>query len=188
MKGVVKRFFNDVILFEPNVFKDNRGYFYQSFDQEISDVIGNNFVQDNHSVSHKNVIRGLHYQWDNPMGKLVRVVKGSVVDCFVDIRDGSPTYGEYDCVELSEESHNMLWIPGGFAHGFASLEDNTTLLYRCDAYYNKEKESGINIFDTDINIDWKIDKKHVIMSNKDLNAQSFKDYSKDKKFIYKGDK
>ena len=169
MKGVVKRFFNDVILFEPNVFKDGRGYFYQSFDKGISDVIGNNFVQDNHSVSHKNVIRGLHYQWDNPMGKLVRVVKGSVVDCFVDIRDGSPTYG-------------------GFAHGFASLEDNTTVLYRCDAYYNKEKESGINIFDTDINIDWTIDKKHAIISNKDLNAQSFKDYSRNKKFIYKGDK
>ena len=82
----------------------------------------------------------------------------------------------------------MLWIPGGFAHGFASLEDNTTVLYRCDAYYNKEKESGINIFDTDINIDWTIDKKHAIISNKDLNAQSFKDYSRNKKFIYKGDK
>ena len=184
----MKRFFNDVILFEPDVFSDHRGYFYQSFDQKISDVIGSNFVQDNHSVSHKNVIRGMHYQWDQPMGKLVRVVRGSVIDYFIDLRDGSPTYGQHGRVELSERNHNMVWIPGGFAHGFISLEDHTTVLYRCTAYYNREKESGINIFDKDINIKWPIDKKHAIISNKDLLAQSFKDYDKDKKFIYRGNK
>ena len=184
----MKRFFNDVILFDPDVFNDQRGYFYQSFDQKISDVIGNNFVQDNHSVSHKNVIRGMHYQWDEPMGKLVRVVRGSVIDYFVDLRAGSPTYGQHGRVELSEKNHNMVWIPGGFAHGFISLEDHTTVLYRCTAYYNREKESGINIFDKDININWPIDKKYAIISDKDLLAQSFEDYSKDKKFIYRGNK
>lgn len=180
----MKKYLNGIILFEPNIFKDNRGYFYQSFDQKISDLIGSNFVQDNHSVSHKNVIRGLHYQWDQPMGKLVRVVRGSVIDYFVDIRDGSPTYGQYGYVELSEKNHNMVWIPAGFAHGFHSLEDHTTVLYRCTSYYNKEKESGINLFDKNLKINLTIDKKHVIISNKDLNAQSFESYNKNKKFKF----
>ena len=184
----MKRIFNDVILFEPDIFNDHRGYFFQSFDQKISDVIGENFVQDNHSVSHKNVIRGLHYQWEQPMGKLIRVVRGSVVDYFVDLREGSPTYGQHSHVSLSDSNHKMLWIPAGFAHGFISLENNTTVLYRCDAYYNKQKESGINIFDKNININWPIDRKYAIISNKDLLAQSFEEYSRDKKFKYRGKK
>ena len=178
----MKRIFNDVILFEPDIFKDDRGYFYQSFDKKISDVIDSSFVQDNHSVSHKNVVRGLHYQWEEPMGKLVRVVRGAIRDYFVDIRAGSPTYGQHGYFDLTENNHKILWIPPGFAHGFHSLENNTTVLYRCTAYYNKEKESGINLFDKNLNINLTVDKKRVIISYKDLNAQSFKDYSKNKKF------
>ena len=182
----MKTFFNDVVVFEPTIFTDHRGYFFQSFDRKVSDVIGTNFVQDNHSVSHKNVIRGMHYQWQEPMGKLVRVVRGSIIDFFIDIREGSPTYGQYNQIKLSGKNNKMVWIPGGFAHGFISLENNTTVLYRCTAYYNKEKESGINIFDNDINIKWPIDKKDAIISIKDLEAQSFKEYSKNKKFTYTG--
>ena len=180
----MKKIFSDVVLFEPDIFNDHRGYFFQSFDQKISDVIGNNFVQDNHSVSHKNVVRGLHYQWDKPMGKLIRVIRGSVIDYFLDIRSGSPTYGKYGSIKLSEDNKKIIWIPPGFAHGFHSLEDHTTVLYRCTSHYNKEKESGINLFDKNLKINLTIDKKHVIMSNKDLNAQSFESYSKNKKFKF----
>jgi dTDP-4-dehydrorhamnose 3,5-epimerase len=178
----MKRFFNDVILFTPTVYQDNRGVFFQSFDKEIQDVIGEEFVQDNHSYSHKNVIRGLHYQWDKPMGKLLRVVRGSAIDYFVDIREGSPTYGQYDCVELNEDNYKMIWIPEGFAHGFISLSDHTTVLYKCTAYYNSAGESGINVFDPDINIQWPVDKEEIIISDRDLQSLSFKEYTKDIKF------
>jgi len=178
----MKTFFNDVIVFTPEVYKDNRGLFFQSYDDTISEHINENFVQDNHSYSHKNVIRGLHYQWDKPMGKLVRVVRGSVVDCFVDIRKNSLTFGQYDSVVLSAENNKMIWIPAGFAHGFLSLENHTTVLYKCTAYYNKFGESGINPFDPEINIDWVIDREDAIISDKDIKSQSFLEYSKDIKF------
>tara|TARA_B100000686_G_C16613017_1_gene874864 strand:+ start:46 stop:600 length:555 start_codon:yes stop_codon:yes gene_type:complete len=178
----MKRFFNDVILFTPTVYHDHRGLFFQSFDKQVQDVTGHEFVQDNHSYSHKNVIRGLHYQWDSPMGKLVRVVRGSAIDYFVDIRKDSPTYGQYDCVELNTENYSMIWIPEGFAHGFVSLEDHTTVLYRCTAYYNPVGESGINIFDPDIAIDWPIKKEDALISERDVNSQSFQEYSKNIKF------
>tara|TARA_R100000664_G_C2735209_1_gene124805 strand:- start:386 stop:940 length:555 start_codon:yes stop_codon:yes gene_type:complete len=180
----MKRFFEDVILFTPTVYRDRRGLFFQSYDKSIQDATQGDFVQDNHSYSNKNVIRGLHYQWEEPMGKLVRVVRGSAIDYFVDIRAGSPTYGQYNCVELSADNHNIVWIPEGFAHGFVSLEDHTTVLYRCTAYYNPKGESGISVFDPTINIEWPIDKKEAIISDRDLNSQSFVDYSKDVKFKY----
>jgi len=178
----MKTFFNNVMVFTPEVYKDNRGLFFQSYDRIIADYVKEDFVQDNHSYSHKNVIRGLHYQWDKPMGKLVRVVRGSAVDYFVDIRKNSPTYGQYDEVVLSAENNKMIWIPEGFAHGFLSLEDHTTVLYKCTSYYNKLGESGINPFDPEINIDWPIDRKDAIISEKDMNSQSFSEYSKDIKF------
>jgi len=178
----MKRFFNEVILFAPTVFKDNRGLFFQSYDASITDHIQQDFVQDNHSYSHANVVRGLHYQWDEPMGKLVRVVRGAAIDYFVDIRRGSPTYGQYDSVVLDTHNSQMIWIPEGFAHGFLSLEDHTTVLYKCTAYYNKDGEAGINPFDPDIAIEWSIDKKDAIISDRDLKSQSFLEYSQDIKF------
>ena len=178
----MKVYFNDVATFTPQVYKDHRGTFFQSYDKILSGHINENFVQDNHSYSHKNVIRGLHYQWDKPMGKLVRVVRGSAIDYFVDIRKGSPTYGQYDKVKLSAENNTIIWIPSGFAHGFLSLEDHTTVLYKCTTYYNKHGEGGINPFDPEINIDWSIARKDAILSEKDLISQSLSEYSKDIKF------
>jgi len=178
----MKRFFEDVILFTPKIYKDVRGLFFQSFDKYVQDTTGKKFVQDNHSYSHKNVIRGLHYQWDNPMGKLVRVVRGAAIDYFVDIRKDSPTYGQYASVDLNTENHHMVWIPEGFAHGFISLTDHTTVLYRCTTYYNPAGESGINVFDPDVGIIWPIGQSTAIVSERDANAQSFREYSQDIKF------
>jgi len=175
----------DVKLLTPKKFGDERGFFLESYNKKtFQDLLGLDidFVQDNHSYSHKNVIRGLHYQWDKPMGKLVRVVRGSAIDYFVDIRKNSPTFGQYDKVVLSAENNKMIWIPEGFAHGFLSLEDHTTVLYKCTTYYNKLGESGINPFDPEINIDWVIDREDAIISDKDIKSQSFLEYSKDTKF------
>ena len=178
----MKSKFEEIKILTPSVFSDKRGFFFESYNNKLQQEIGAEFIQENHSVSHKNVIRGLHYQWDCPMGKFVRVVRGSIIDYFVDIRKDSPTYGQYDSVLLSDENHFMVWIPPHFAHGFESLEDNTVMLYKCSALYNKEGESGINPFDKDININWSIDKNRSICSNKDWNAQSFADYSNNPKF------
>ncbi len=178
----MKTFFNNIIIFTPQVYKDDRGLFFQSYDEILSEHINENFVQDNHSYSHKNVIRGLHYQWEQPMGKLVRVVRGAAIDYFVDIRKNSPTYGQYNKVKLTADNHKMIWIPQGFAHGFLSLEDHTTVLYKCTSYYNHAGESGINPFDSDINIDWPIDRELAILSEKDCNSQSLLEYTKDIKF------
>ncbi len=178
----MKRFFDDVVLFKPVIHRDNRGMFFQSFDKTISDIIKQDFVQDNHSVSRANVIRGMHYQWDSPMGKLIRVVRGSAIDYFVDIRKNSSTYGQYDCVELNATNNNIVWIPPGFAHGFASLEDNTTVVYRCTSYYNRMGESGINPFDEALGIEWPFDISKAIVSEKDRSSQSLEKYSQDIKF------
>ena len=124
----------------------------------------------------------MHYQWDSPMGKLIRVVRGSVIDYFVDIRRDSSTYGEYDCVELNTTNNSIIWIPPGFAHGFASLEDNTTVVYRCTSYYNKNGESGINPFDKSLGIEWPFDTSEAIVSEKDRTSQLLREYSKDIKF------
>jgi len=178
----MKIFFNKVLTFTPQVYKDPRGLFFQSYDETISSYINEDFVQDNHSYSHKNVIRGLHYQWDKPMGKLVRVVRGSAIDYFVDIRKNSPTFGQYDKVILSAENNKMVWVPEGFAHGFLSLENHTIVLYKCTAFYNKFGESGINPFDPEININFPINREDAILSEKDINSQSLLSYSRDIKF------
>lgn len=160
----------------PRVYKDDRGYFFESFNQkEFSRKTGinaKNFLQDNQSKSCKNVLRGLHFQNPpNAQAKLVRVLAGSVLDVVVDIRKNSPTYGNHYKIVLSSENFKMLYVPEGFAHGFLTLEDNTVFSYKCSYYYNKESEGSILWNDTTLNIDWKINKP--ILSEKDEIAQKF---------------
>ena len=179
--------FDEVLLLTPRVFTDDRGYFCETYNHENLRDLGflENLVQDNESKSKINVIRGLHYQWDKPMGKLVRVVKGSIIDVMVDFRKGSPTYGDHMKVLLSDENKKQIWIPPGFAHGILSLEDDTYVSYKCSSVYNQNGEGGINPFDEQINIDWGISKQDAVLSEKDFNAMSFIDYNKDPKFLYK---
>jgi len=164
-----------LVLITPRVFKDDRGLFFESFNQKIFDeAVGDSitFVQDNISVSKKGVVRGLHFQKPPyAQGKLVRVVKGKVIDVAVDIRKESPTYGQYVAVELSGDNHKMLWIPEGFAHGFVALEDDTIFSYKCTNFYNHQSEEAILWNDKDLNIDWKV--TTPILSEKDKLSQSF---------------
>jgi len=147
-----------LFILEPRVFSDERGYFFESFNQTVLNAsIGEevSFCQDNESYSHKNVLRGLHFQQAPfAQGKLVRVSRGSVLDIAVDIRKDSPTYGKYESVLLSAENKRQFWIPVGFAHGFISLEDNTIFNYKCTNFYDKASEGGLNWNDPDLNIDW----------------------------------
>jgi dTDP-4-dehydrorhamnose 3,5-epimerase len=162
---------------EPKVFKDERGYFYESYNQKMFQNAGitDIFVQDNQSFSQKNVVRGLHFQ--SPpfaQAKLVRVIKGAVLDVVVDIRKNSPTYGKHYAIELTEENFLMLYIPIGFAHGFATLEDNTIFAYKCSNFYNKEFEDTILWNDPDLNINWNI--QNPILSEKDKKGKLFRDF------------
>jgi len=179
--------FDNVFLLKPNIFKDERGCFFESYQKEcLNEVLGCtlDFVQDNHSISHRGVARGLHYQWDNPMGKLVRVVAGHAIDIVVDIRKQSETFGKYQLINLSEVNKVQVWIPPGFAHGFLALKDDTHLLYKCTSYYNKDGEASINLFDEEIGAPWDIfcKKTEMILSERDINAQSLSNYMKDFKF------
>lgn len=162
---------NDVILIEPNVFADDRGYFFESFNQEKfqqATGISVNFVQDNESKSTRGVLRGLHYQLPpHAQAKLVRVVHGEVLDIAVDIRKNSPTYGQYVACLLSQENKKQLFIPRGFAHGFVVLSPEAVFQYKCDNYYNKPSEGGIIYNDKTINIDWQIETDLVQLSDKD---------------------
>lgn len=163
-------------IIEPRVFGDNRGYFFESFNKEKFEQFAGpvNFVQDNESLSSTGVIRGLHFQKPPyEQGKLVRVIKGAVMDVVVDIRKNSPTYGEIFCLELSEENKKQLWIPPGFAHGFETLKDNTIFVYKCSGPYNKDSEDHIFWNDPELNIDWKTN--NPIISEKDLEEKLFKD-------------
>ena len=182
---IEKTQFDDVILITPRVFADHRGYFCETYNVKNLRELGFNEVmlQDNQSKSHKNVIRGLHYQWNNPMGKLVRVLHGAVRDVSVDVRKYSPTYGQSDSFLLSAENNKQLWVPPGFAHGILSLEDDTLVSYKCSSVYNPNGESGINPFDKYLNIDWGISESEAIISEKDKIAQSFLDYDRNPKFF-----
>lgn len=167
-------------------FSDERGMFYESYKQSrYRDVfeINEKFVQDNHSISTKNTIRGLHYQWNEPMGKLVRVCYGSILDVAVDVRFGSKTYGKTHYFKLDDENLDQAYIPPGFAHGFICLSDKAHVLYKCTSEYNKDGESGINPFDATLGVDWGISKQEAIFSEKDANAQSFEEYSREAKFV-----
>jgi len=159
-----------LLILEPKVFKDPRGYFLESYHKtDLSHHgIEYNFIQDNQSRSGYGVIRGLHYQkGPHAQAKLVRVTEGAVFDVAVDIRPGSPTYGRWYGLELSAENFLQLMIPGGFAHGMAVLTERATVLYKCDQYYHPESESGIRFNDPDLQIDWKIDPEKAIISEKD---------------------
>ena len=175
-----KTFIEGLILVKPDIFPDERGYFFESYNKKkFSDGgINKTFVQDNISKSVKGTVRGLHYQiGEFAQGKLCSVVVGKVLDVAVDIRFGSPTLGKYYAVELSEENKNQLWIPSGFAHGFSVLSDSAIFSYKCTALYNKESERAILFNDPDLNINWKINKP--IVSEKDLKAKRFKEIEKD---------
>ena len=166
-----------LLLLEPKVFEDERGHFFESFNEAemLEYGIKGPFIQDNQSVNHKNVLRGLHFQKDpNQQGKLVRVVKGSVIDVVVDIRKESKTFGKHFSVELNGKEKIMLWIPAGFAHGFVSLEDDTVFLYKVTEYYRPIAESGIIYSDIELNIDWKI--INPLVSQKDKILPSFNEF------------
>lgn len=161
----------EVILFEPKIFKDHRGYFYESYNSESLAKIGIycQFVQDNQSKSTKGVLRGLHFQTgEAAQAKLVRVLEGEVLDVAVDIRKDSPTFGKYVSAILSAENNRQMFIPRGFAHGFVVLSETATFFYKCDNFYCKELEGGVIYNDPDIGIDWQINKNDIILSEKDL--------------------
>ena len=160
----------EVILFKPNVFKDSRGSFFESYNlNKIKEVgITTTFVQDNQSQSSRGVLRGLHYQMgSHAQAKLVRVIKGSVFDVAVDIRKGSPTFGQYFGATLSEENQLQMFVPRGFAHGFMVLEDHTIFAYKCDNFYNKPSEGGLIWNDPTIGIEWPMDTSQILLSEKD---------------------
>ena len=175
---IKRTFFDEVKIFKPEVYFDHRGFFTESFNNIIEEELNESFIQDNHSKSYKNVLRGLHYQWDKPMGKLLRVVSGSGLDVIVDIRKNSDTFGHWESFELSEDNHHILWVPPGFAQGFLSFEDETHLCYKTTALHNSECEGAINPLDNNLNVDWSIDSSSIILSDKDSSAQSFNDYTK----------
>lgn len=167
-----------LVIIEPPVFADSRGYFFEAFNRQTfaANGIANDFVQDNQSKSSYGVIRGLHYQL-NPyaQAKLVRVLDGVILDVAVDIRQGSPTFGQHFSIELSAENKKQLLIPAGFAHGFSVLSETAVVMYKCDALYHKQSEGGIRYDDADLQIDWKIDAAKAIVSDKDKVLPAFKD-------------
>jgi dTDP-4-dehydrorhamnose 3,5-epimerase len=164
-------------IIEPNLYKDERGYFMESFNENtFNKATGNttHFVQDNQSFSSKGVLRGLHYQiGEHSQGKLIRVLTGEVLDIAVDIRPNSVTYGQYVSIILSESNHKQIFIPRGFAHGFLVLSQTAIFFYKCDNFYNKESEGGIIYNDTTLNIDWGDEKTKWIISEKDINLPTF---------------
>jgi len=166
-----------LILIESKKFFDERGYFFESYNEKIYSEIGikNKFVQDNFSISKKNVLRGLHYQKKNPQGKLISVIKGSILDIAVDIRKNSKSYGKYESFFLSENDCKQLWIPENFAHGFLTLSSNTIVTYKCTELYNPKDQNTIIWNDKDLNISWGI--KKPIVSEKDKKGFLFKNIS-----------
>ena len=167
---------SDLLIFEPKVFGDTRGFFLESFNQKTFQTLTNldvAFVQDNHSRSSKNVLRGLHYQIQQPQGKLVRVVSGSVFDVAVDLRKSSPTFGKWHGVELSGENHRQFWVPAGFAHGFLVLSETADFLYKTTDYYAPQFERCVCWNDPEIGIDWGIDEP--LLSTKDAEGLALRD-------------
>ncbi len=174
----------DVLIIEPSVFTDSRGYFFESFserafDEKVTPILGHevHFCQDNESMSSYGVMRGLHFQRPPfTQSKLVRCVRGAVLDVAVDIRKGSPTYGQHVAVELTEDNHRQFFVPRGFAHGFAVLSETAVFQYKCDAFYHPEADGGISILDTSLNIDWRIPTGKAILSEKDTKHKMLTDF------------
>ena len=176
--NVIKTDIPEVVIIEPRVFGDHRGYFFESFSEKdfAENVREVKFVQDNESKSCYGVLRGLHFQKPpHAQAKLVRVVKGRVLDVAVDVRKGSPTFGKYVAVELSEENHRQLFIPRGFAHGFAVLSEEAVFQYKCDNYYAPQSEGSVLWNDPEVGIEWGIPADDVMLSDKDRNAPLLKD-------------
>lgn len=176
---VIKTAIEGVVIIEPRIFTDSRGYFFESyskkeFDEKVRPV---DFVQDNESCSTYGVMRGLHFQRPPfTQSKLVRCVRGAVLDVAVDIRKGSPTYGQHVAVELTEENHRQFFVPRGFAHGFAVLSDVAVFQYKCDNYYAPQADGGIAITDSSLGIDWRIDPAKAILSEKDMRHAILADF------------
>ncbi len=176
---VIKTGIEGVVIIEPKVFRDARGYFFESFSKREFDELVRpiDFVQDNESCSTRGVMRGLHFQRPPyTQSKLVRCVKGRVLDVAVDIRKGSPTYGRHVAVELSEENHRQFFVPRGFAHGFAVLSDIAVFQYKCDNFYAPQADGGISILDRSLGIDWRIDPAEALLSEKDTRHPLLKDF------------
>lgn len=173
-----------VLIINPKIFGDKRGYFFESFslrefDEKVAPILGHriNFVQDNESMSSYGVMRGLHFQRPPyTQSKLVRCVKGAVLDVAVDIRKGSPTYGQHVSVELTEENHRQFFVPRGFAHGFAVLSETAVFQYKCDDFYHPEVDGGISILDDSLGIDWRIPMEKANLSEKDTRLALLKDF------------
>jgi len=177
---VIKTAIDGVVIIEPRVFKDARGYFFESFSQrEFEEKVRPiNFVQDNESMSSYGVMRGLHFQRPPfTQSKLVRCVRGAVLDVAVDIRKGSPTYGQYVAVELTEDNHRQFFVPRGFAHGFSVLSETAVFQYKCDNFYAPQADGGINILDNSLDIDWRIPTERAILSEKDIKHELLKDFA-----------
>lgn len=176
---IIKTKLDGVVIIEPKIFRDSRGYFFESFSQREFEekVCKVNFVQDNESMSSYGVIRGLHFQRPPfTQAKLVRCVRGAVLDVAVDIRKDSPTYGQHVAVELTEDNHCQMFIPHGFAHGFSVLSETAVFQYKCDQFYHPESDAGISILDKSLGIDWRIPADKAILSDKDTRHPLFKDF------------
>jgi len=181
---VIKTAIDGVLIIEPKVFGDSRGYFFESFsqrefDEKVAPILGHkiNFVQDNESMSSYGVMRGLHFQAPPfTQSKLVRCVCGAVLDVAVDIRKGSPTYGQHVAVKLTEENHRQFFVPRGFAHGFAVLSESAIFQYKCDEFYHPEVDGGVSILDSSLGIDWKIPTEKANLSEKDTKHSMLKDF------------
>ena len=183
---VIKTAIEGVYIIEPKVFGDARGYFFESFsEREFQEKVGDiHFVQDNESMSKYGVMRGLHFQRPPyAQSKLVRCVKGKVIDVAVDIRKGSPTYGQHVAVLLTEENHRQFFIPQGFAHGFAVLSEQAVFQYKCDNFYHPEADGGISILDESLGIDWGLTIEEALLSEKDTKHPKLAEF--DSPFVYK---
>lgn len=177
--NVIKTALEGVVIIEPRIFEDSRGYFFESFSERDfnAQVREIRFVQDNESKSSYGVLRGLHFQRPPfTQSKLVRCVKGAVLDVAVDIRKGSPTYGQHVAVELTEDNHRQFFVPRGFAHGFAVLSDVAVFQYKCDNFYTPQADGGISILDDSLGIDWRIPTDKAILSEKDTRHPLLKDF------------
>lgn len=176
---VIKTNIDGVVILEPRIFEDSRGYFFESFSlREFEEKVRPiNFVQDNESMSSYGVMRGLHFQRPPfTQSKLVRVIKGAVLDVAVDIRKGSPTYGQHVAVELTEDNHRQFFVPRGFAHGFAVLSETAVFQYKCDEFFRPEADGGISILDGSLGIDWHIPTDKALLSEKDMKHAMLKDF------------
>lgn len=179
MINIIKTEIEGVVIIEPKVFGDSRGYFFESWSQRDFDELVRpiKFVQDNESMSTYGVMRGLHFQHPPyTQSKLVRCVKGTVLDVAVDIRKGSPTYGQHVAVELTEDNHRQFFVPRGFAHGFAVLSETAVFQYKCDEFYHPEADGGISIIDDSLGIDWRIPTDKANLSDKDTKHALLKDF------------